>query len=154
MKRYIITILIIAGAALTVSAQEQTATPEDCEAYKDGHFVVKESLIGKKYIIKRKGNRQVETDPDGTKFIFKVDWTDGCTYTLNLKRIAKNPNGIEWQDGQTITVKILDTQKNGYTQQSTSNFDNLTFVKEMVKVNPASLKGLEIDFEDDVTIAQ
>lgn len=155
MKRYIITILIIAGAALTVSAQEQTATPEDCEDYKNGQFVVKESLIGKKYIIKRKGNRQVETNPDGTKFIFKVNWIDNCTYTLDLKRIARNPNNIEWREGQIITVKILDTHENGYTQQSTSNFDDLTFVKEMEKVSSASLEELdEIDFEEDVTRTQ
>lgn len=153
MKRYIITILIIAGAALTVSAQEQTATSEECKAYKNGQFVVKESLIGKKYIIKRKGNRQVETSPDGTKFIFKVNWVDDCTYTLDLKRIAQNPNNIEWQEGQIITVKILDTRENGYIQQSTSNFDNLTFVKEMVQVKPQSLEDLDdIKFEDDVTI--
>lgn len=155
MKHYIISLLFITGAALTVSAQEQTATPEDCEAYKNGQFVVKESLIGKKYTIKRKGNRQIEEDPDGTKFIFKVNWIDKCTYTLDLKRIARNPNNVEWQDGQIITVKILETNNNGYIQKSTSNFDNLTFVKEMIEVEKGSMQDLDnIQFEDDVTVTQ
>ena len=159
MKRYIITILIIAGAAFTVSAQgqqEKTATTDRCEQYKNGHFIVKESLIGKKYIIKRKGNRQIETDPDGTQFVFDVNWIDNCTYTLELRKIARNPNNIEWEEGQVITVKILDTHKDGYIQESTSNFDDLTFVKEMVKVDPRSLKVNldEIEFEEDVSVAR
>lgn len=150
MKRYIITLFLIIGFSISAMAQQTNSSEsQNCEEYKNGFFTVQESIVGKKYIIKRRGKRQVETDPDGTKFIFKVNWKDDCTYTLKLKRIAKNPKDIKWQEGQLITVNILETDNDGYIQESTSNIDNMTFKKYVTEVNRREAK----DYLEDAEIS-
>lgn len=122
---------------LSAQAQEQKKL-ETCADYRDGHFMVKENFVGKKYTIKRDGDTQIETDPDGTVFRFDVDWIGECTYTLTLEEIQNNPNGIKWMEDQVITVEILNKTEEGYIQQSKSDSDNLVFEKEMIKIEPST----------------
>lgn len=148
MKSYILTTFFVVGLIISVTAQEKEKEMIDCKEFKNGHFIVKEGLIGKKYIIKRKGKKQIETSPDGTTFVFRVNWIDNCSYTLELTDIEENPNNIDWQEGQIITVSILETTENGYKQRSVSNLDNLVFEKEMVKVKAKKAKEF-LDEEND-----
>ena len=146
MKRYILVILFLSGALLTATAQEpatetvSSSNVANCDEYKNGYFIIKDGLLGKKYAIKRNGNRQVETDADGTKFIFDVNWVDDCTYTLELRKIVRNPNNVDWLEGQVITVTIMETTKDGYIQKSSSNIDELTFERNVVEVDHSTYK--------------
>lgn len=135
MKKYILTLFFSAGIVFSAFAQETEKSERGCQEFKNGYFVVKEGLLGNKYVINREGNTQIETDPDGTTFKFNVNWVDECTYTLELEEIVRNPKNIPWQEGQVITVKILETGKDRYTQESVSNLDELTFVQDMLLIS-------------------
>lgn len=149
MKNYILTLAFVGGLLFSASAQENEKQMKDCQEFEDGYFIVNEGLIGKKYIIKRKGDKQIETDPDGTVFIFNVDWLNECSYTLELEEIAKNPHNINWQERQVITVNILETTEDGYKQRSVSNQDDLVFEKEMVKVKQKEAKKFLKNYENE-----
>lgn len=157
MKTYILSLLIIFGAAFSVSAQDQQDQQEDkkekkvrknCRAFKNGHFVVKEGLYGNEYTIKRQGDYQIETDQYGVVLTFNVNWTDKCSYILTLEEVQnleRNPTNPDWKEGQVISVNIIDTYEKGYKMLSSSNFDNVTHMTDMVKVDPKTYNKIMAD---------
>jgi len=105
-----------------------------CKKFKNGVFKIeaKDGIPGTTLV--RKGNRQIET-VDGSKdeAVFIVKWLDECTYTLapTPETLNKYPgfpqNGI-------LTVKITGIKENSYTQSSSSNFADLVYTSEVIKI--------------------
>lgn len=105
----------------------------ECNRFKNGSFKIIDSETGTSFI-ERKGARQCEItegEKDSTTFIVK--WIDDCTYTLTpTKETLKKYQSLP--DNATLTVRIIETQANSYTQISTSNFSDIKATNEVIKV--------------------
>jgi len=105
----------------------------DCNKFKNGSFKIVDSETGTSFI-KRNGERQseiTEGKKDSTNFIVK--WIDDCTYTLTptedtRKKYQSLPSNA------TLTVRIIETKDNSYTQISTSNFSDIRATNEVIKI--------------------
>ncbi len=64
---------------------------------------------------------------------FEVKWLDDCSYTLKPieEWFTKHPQAPK---NALVTVKVLSTSSNSYTQISSSNFASQTTTSEMIKI--------------------
>ncbi len=105
----------------------------ECNRFKNGSFKIIDSETGTSFI-ERNGARQseiTEGKKDSTTFIVK--WIDDCTYTLTPTKETLNKYQ-SLPDNATLTVRIIETQANSYTQISTSNFSDIKATNEVIKV--------------------
>jgi len=122
-------LLLILG--LFVSARVQ-AQVNDCKRFRTGTF--KMTYYGKPTIIVRTETKQQQFfDGQKTPVEFTVKWLNDCTFTLTLikgqfdKVKAIPPNA-------TLTMQIVKTSKNSYTQVTTANFTGQSITGEIFKV--------------------
>jgi hypothetical protein len=107
----------------------------DCAAFRNGNFIL-EDLKNGNTMISRSRNTQIETmEYLQLKIEFKVKWLDDCTYTLKVKRVLENPRNIAVPTDMVVKVKILETTKDSYTQQSSSKGLDKTFTSVIKKTN-------------------
>lgn len=128
MKYILITLVILASSVIT--AKSQTL---DCQKFRNGTFKLVDSAVGVFYI-KRHGDVQIETkegDPDA--FTFKVTWIDDCTYTLIAGEDFRKKYPQIPADA-VLTVRILKTGTNSYTQESSASFSDMKITKEITKI--------------------
>ena len=156
-----------------------SALSQDCDRFKEGKFRFTNER-SRTYIIERKGDIQTELDTDTEiLYAFDVEWTNSCTYVLNFKNVLANPfNRKTYEDWEPITVEILETTSNSYTQvTSMKNYDQrlqnelflqeesneATFEKDSIEVMSAyegyqynAINGLSekaVEFLDSRTIS-
>ena len=128
---FAVVIFLLAGTTFTYG---QALSNIECQSYKNGTFVTEGGLFNGRYAIKRRGNKQVEVDQNGSKFVFDVRWVDECSYVLKLRKISKNPMEIQWQEGDSIIVNIEQVNANGYRIRSTTT-DGLSATTKILSLN-------------------
>ncbi len=127
--KLLLTVLTI----IILSASGLKAQSTNCEKFKNGTFRL--TFDGQISVIKRAGVNQLEfLNGETTPMTFAVNWIDGCTYTLKPKAdfFKKFPDVPK---DALLTVKIIATTENSYTQTSTSNFSEQVLTCEMVKMD-------------------
>jgi hypothetical protein len=122
-------LLLTIGLLVTVKLQAQV---NDCKRFHTGTF--KMTYYGKPTIIVRTETKQQQFyDGQKTPVEFTVKWLSDCTFTLTLvkgqfdKVKAIPPNA-------TLTMQIVKTSKNSYTQVTTANFTGQSITGEIFKV--------------------
>jgi len=97
-------------------------------------FKILKDSIASESILTRNGNLQTETmkGKEGS-LEFIVNWTDDCTYTLTPTKKTFQIYG-NLPKNAMLTVKIMETNENSYIQKSTSNFADLEYVAEIIKI--------------------
>jgi hypothetical protein len=106
----------------------------NCAKFKNGKF--KTIINGRTSIIERSGSVQKEVLfklADSVKMTFEVKWIDDCRYSLKPVKewFDKHPQAPK---NMLITVKIIATSPNSYTQTSSSNFSPQIVTSEMIKI--------------------
>lgn len=105
---------------LTICSNAALAQTVDCFKYKEGRFRIIDPNAGGVTIIDRKGGYQTESN-EGLKIQvrFTVTWQDDCTYMLKIDKILRNENKVKLPS-ITLKVKIVQTGKDNYVQESSS----------------------------------
>lgn len=107
---------------------------DDCGKFRNGKFEIIDPQYGNS-IIERKGDEQVEYGSgSGLKLRFKVEWVGECVYTLQLKKVLKNPKGYVLPKEMILTVEIIEMKENSYVQRSTSNLYDKVVESELVRM--------------------
>ena len=115
----------------STSLFSQTLT---CRDFKNGTFKLLDPKYGNS-IIERKGSKQIEySEKLKLKVRFKVKWISDCTYTLKLKKIIENPNNIDFPENLILTVKIIETKENSYTQRTSSNLYETVLENKLTRI--------------------
>jgi len=133
MKYFLLTTALLFFVAITYAQKTDAPNATDCRRFRNGTFKITDEKVGN-FTIVRKGNIQTETkEGDSESLIFHVQWIDDCTYTLTPgeafhKKFPMMPANV------VITVNIIKTSPNSYTQRSSANFSALVLVSEMVKI--------------------
>jgi hypothetical protein len=111
-----------------VQANAQTL---DCKKFRTGEF--KMNYMGKSTRIIRTATRQTQYFDTVKKPIeFAVKWVDDCTFTLTLlKQLKGHP---EIPEKAMMTMKIVHTGPNSYTQITTANFTPQAITNEIYKI--------------------
>jgi hypothetical protein len=121
------TLLTVTGVCL---AQESS-----CQDFKEGKFYMK-STDGPRFIIIRKGNKQIEyIDGQPKKMMLRVKWIDDCTYTLKEPIFKIHKKGADLPKGTVLTVKITNTTPTYYEIRVTANFsDDFVTTSKMYRI--------------------
>lgn len=110
--------------------------PTDCYRFREGRFSIADTRAGAIIIADRKGFYQTESSETLKLIIrFRITWQDNCTYTLRLDKIIRNENKIDIPSGMMAQVKIIETARNSYTQETTSSISNGTYKVAVSKID-------------------
>jgi hypothetical protein len=128
-QAFLFTLLLISG----ISAFSQ---PYDCSKFKEGKFRIADTRAGVVTIAERKGAYQTESS-EALKAVvrFRITWQDNCTYTLQLDKVIRNENKIDFPYNMIVYVKIIATATNSYTQETSSTLTNGTYKVEVTRIN-------------------
>ncbi|PZR15573.1 MAG: hypothetical protein DI539_18175 [Flavobacterium psychrophilum] len=92
---------------------------QDCSKFKNGTFKFTDPKSKEVCIITRKDNIQTERmEQSDETYDFDINWTDDCTYTVTPTAATAERKPEVTKSG-TMTVKIIKTKKNSYTQKVT-----------------------------------
>lgn len=127
MKKMLSTLSLLCFCIL-VSAQGN-----DCKNFKTGRFKI--VADGSTVYIDRTKETQTETVDDGTKLLLKIKWIDDCTYTLQFVKYFSNPNNMPLDTEMILTVKITNTSKDSYFQETSSDKFKAVFKSEVKKLS-------------------
>jgi len=133
MKYFILSLALLLCGIVTHAQTSDQPKATDCRKFRNGTFKIVDEKLGN-FTIVRKGDTQVETkEGDTGSIVFQVKWIDDCTYTLTpgetfRKKFPQIPSNA------ILTVNIIKTTANSYTQRSTANFTSFAIDSEMVKV--------------------
>lgn len=119
-------LLFSLGILYSVSATSQS----DCARFKNGFFKYEIKKYGTGYV-RRLGDIQYEVLEGKTDTSsYHVKWIGDCTYTLRpTEKTFKKFNFLPHD--AVLTVEIVETSKNSYTQTSSSNFAEGFITSEM-----------------------
>lgn len=113
MKRKIIVYAI--ALLLSVFGYSQT----NCAKFKNGTFKLTDPKSKEVCIITRDGNKQTERmEQSDDTYDFEIAWIDDCTYTVTPTPATAQRNPEVTKSG-VMTVKIIKTKKDSYTQKVT-----------------------------------
>lgn len=90
-----------------------------CANFKNGTFKLTDPKSKQVCIITRDGDKQTEKMEESEEaYDFDIVWIDDCTYTVSpsAATAARNPDVLK---SGTMTVKIIKTKKDSYTQKVT-----------------------------------
>ncbi|MES2730369.1 MAG: hypothetical protein V4714_01430 [Bacteroidota bacterium] len=125
--KHLFLLIIISFATLNTFAQDLS-----CKKFRNGTFkLMNENRIT---IIKRAGSEQLEYfNGSKTPTSYSVSWLDDCTYVLRPKaEVFKKYPGMP--KDAALTVKIIKTTANSYTQTTTSNFSDNVLTGEVIRI--------------------
>jgi len=97
----------------------------DCAKYRNGQYYGKNKFFGNSVFV-RKGDKQIEyNEKFKTELVFKIEWIDECSYTLQLESVLQNPNKEEFpMDDSKITIHLSNFRENSCTYSaSQEGFD-------------------------------
>lgn len=127
------TTLLLLFLSLSFTAFSQTP---DCTKFREGKFRIADSRAGVVTIADRTSMYQTESSEVLKAIVrFKISWQDNCSYTLKLDKIIRNENKINFPSDMEIKVKIIETNSNGYIQETTSSLTNGTYKVVVTKIN-------------------
>jgi hypothetical protein len=107
----------------------------DCYKFKDGKFKINDTNLSGDYVIVRTGKYQVENIQNLKLTLkFKVAWLNECTYALKLDTVLRNENNLPFPKDMIVRVKIIETTKNSYFQETTNNLNNTVNKSEVIKI--------------------
>ncbi len=110
--------------------------PPDCSKFKEGKFRIADTRAGAVIIAERKSDYQTESSETLKAIVrFRITWQDNCNYTLHLDKVIRNENKMNFPADMTISVKIVATADNTYTQEVTSSVINGTYRTEVTRIN-------------------
>jgi len=125
---FLITIIFCSSFAFSQSP--------DCSKFKEGRFRVADTRAGAIIIAERKGDYQTESSETLKATVrFRISWQDACNYTLHLDKVIRNDNKLNFPSGMTVSIKIVATADNSYTQEVTSSVINGTYRTEVTRIN-------------------
>lgn len=125
--------LFILLFTLSLSSFATNGQQLNCQDFRNGKFKLS-SEYGD-FIITRKAGMQIEySEKYGTIMELRVDWINECTYKLKFIKILKNPQNIELPDFFDLTVEIIKTTENSYTQRSSSDTHDMVLESELVRI--------------------
>jgi hypothetical protein len=127
MKRIL---LLVTGVFIAFNVFAQT--PKDCKIFRTGTF--KMIYMGKETTIVRTATKQSQYfEHTKIPIEFAVKWIDNCTFTLTplIKKIKNHP---EIPANAVLTMEIVKTSANSYTQITTANFTKQAITQEIYKV--------------------
>ena len=108
----------------------------DCSKFREGKFRIADSRAGAVIIAERKGDYQTESSETLKAIVrFRISWQDACNYTLHLDKVIRNENKLNFPSGMTVSIKIVATADNSYTQEVTSSVINGTYRTEVTRIN-------------------
>ena len=112
------------------------AQPFDCSKFKEGKFRTADRNVGSIIITERKGGYQTESN-EALKLVirFRINWKDDCNYTLSIDKIVRNENKIAIPSNTEVKVKIVETSRSSYIQESSSSITNGTTRSEVTKLD-------------------
>lgn len=91
----------------------------NCAKFKNGTFKLTDPKSKEVCIITRDGNKQTERmEQSDDTYDFEIAWTDDCTYTVTPTPSTAQRNPEVLKSG-VMTVKIIKTKKDSYTQKVT-----------------------------------
>lgn len=129
MKRLILLVLIL-------TKFDAFSQPNDCSRFRDGKFRIADTRAGAVIIADRRGGYQTESSETLKAVVrFRISWQDDCTYTLYLDKVIRNENKIDFPQNMQVRVKIVETTRNGYTQQTSSSITHGTYRVEVLKLD-------------------
>jgi hypothetical protein len=122
-------LLLTAGLFITVKLHAQV---NDCKRFRTGTF--KMTYYGKPTVIVRTETRQQQFfDSQKVPVEFTVKWISDCTFTLTpIKGQFNKVKSIP--ANAVLTMQIVKTSKNSYTQITTANFSGQSITGEIFKV--------------------
>ncbi len=93
----------------------------NCATLKNGVYEIQDAKAGTYQLI-RNGDSQIEKSKDGQyEATYAINWTNKCTYSLQLVEIVKNNKNIDIPQNVLLTIKILEVHKGFYTQSVQSS---------------------------------
>lgn len=106
--------LLLINLLLAFSPTKTNYLAADCSKFKTGEYrLLNDDGSPSKYLIKREGNFQVETDENINKYSnFEIIWTSDCSYIL--KYIDGTVETHPELKKKTLHVEILTTEKDKY----------------------------------------
>ena len=128
MQKIIVLLLLLLPATLVYS---QTA---GCSAFREGKFRIADATAGGITLIERNDKYQIESNEESKITIrLLVTWLDECSYELKFDKFLRNENNIEVPK-VTMLVKIIETRKESYIQETTSPLFAGVYRSEVVKI--------------------
>ncbi|MFN8244431.1 MAG: hypothetical protein U0X40_10300 [Ferruginibacter sp.] len=110
--------------------------PTDCYKFREGRFRIEDTQAGVVTIAERRGGYQTESSESLKAVVrFRISWQDNCSYTLSLDKVIRNENKINFPSNLIITVKILETNPDSYTQEINSSLTNSSYRVKVTKLN-------------------
>ncbi len=129
MKRLILLVLLLTK----FNAYSQ---PPDCSRFREGKFRIADTRAGAVIIADRRGGYQTESSETLKAVVrFRISWQNDCTYTLYLDKVIRNENKLDFPSNMQVHVKIVETTRNGYTQETSSSITNGTYRVEVLKLD-------------------
>ena len=127
---------ILLLSLLLLSATGVFAQPPDCSKFRSGRFRIADTRAGVVTIAERKGDYQTESS-EALKAVlrFRITWQDNCSYTLRLDKVLRNENKIDFPLNMTVQVRIIETSRNSYIQETSSSLTNGTYKTEVFKLD-------------------
>jgi len=108
----------------------------DCSKFKEGKFRIADTRAGAIIIAERKGDYQTESSETLKAIVrFRISWQDNCSYTLHLDKVIRNENKMNFPSGMTVSVKIVATADNSYTQEVTSSVINGSYRTQVTRID-------------------
>lgn len=108
----------------------------DCSRFREGKFRIADTRAGTVIIADRRGGYQTESSETLKAVVrFRITWQDDCTYTLYLDKVIRNENKLDFPSNMRVNVKIIETTRNGYTQQTSSSLTHGTYRVEVLKLD-------------------
>ena len=130
MLRSILFLLILCGSSFAFGQSL------DCSKFKEGKFRIADTRAGAVIIADRRGDYQTESSETLKAVVrFRISWQDNCSYTLTLDKVIRNENKMNFPSNMTVSVKIIATADNSYTQEVTSSIINGTYRTEVTRIN-------------------
>ena len=129
-KKAIIIFLLLLPASFAFSQ------PMDCSRFREGKFRIADTRAGAVIIADRRGGYQTESSETLKAVVrFRISWQDDCTYTLYLDKVIRNENKLDFPSNMQVHVKIVETTRNGYTQETSSSLTYGTYRVEVLKLD-------------------
>ena len=134
---------ILTGILITLTSTVTLGQNRECKGFKNGYFKILKDSISEESFIARNENVQTETiNGKYVSSIFHVEWIDDCLYTLTpTKKTLLQFDGLP-KDAR-LTVEIIETKENSYTQKSTANFADFEIITEVIKLILLNLKNIK-----------
>ena len=120
---------------LLLPASHVFSQPLNCSAFREGRFRTADLRVGAIVLTERNSSYQTEsTETLKLSIRFNISWQDDCSYTLTLDKVIRNENKVDIPSNLTVTVKIIETSSQTYTEEITSSMANASYRVEVTRL--------------------